>query len=528
MPQQEVALMAVAAYRQMLRNLKSSNGTSKASTEESTAALVQAKQRVMLRLEALKTRRAQRDPRRAFQRLYDHFSMLRAAKDAARRNLLSGLTAKRHTSSLRTAYTSLKQHGMRAMSSTANPNAGDTFKSESNMGVHDLLRGQQHGLDVDSVIGTDGIVRTVVLSLVASASKLFMNAFSTLLVENGKALDSALQRPAGQPLITVSNHVAAMDDPLLLAALTPLNRASQSGAMRWSLCATDRCFKNSFMSAFFRAGQVLPVERGRGMQQPGMKAAEAKLAAGEWVHIFPEGTRSTDGTRMGPIKAGIGHLIATCHELQPLVVPIIHDGMQHVMPRGRKLPVPGQTVRVVVGDPIRFADVLLLAKQNDWTESRLDRALAARVAESMTALKATLDGVQRSAATPQQDLPLVLLEDELDAAGHPWASPFLEQFVDSSSAGHGASALTSASRRSHCDNSPATALLPMDLIAQHQPQVQRQKCLQPIVDVQIGSSSAVRSIDNFMHRSRNEVGNCSHLCQAMMKILSQSRSAAIL
>jgi hypothetical protein len=113
----------------------------------------------MLRLEALKTRRAQRDPRRAFQRLYDHFSMLRAAKDAARRNLLSGLTAKRHTSSLRTAYTSLKQHGMRAMSSTANPNAGDTFKSESNMGVHDLLRGQQHGLDVDSVIGTDGIVR---------------------------------------------------------------------------------------------------------------------------------------------------------------------------------------------------------------------------------------------------------------------------------------------------------------------------------------------------------------------------------
>jgi hypothetical protein len=26
--------------------------------------------------------------------------------------------------------------------------------------------------------------------------------------------------------------------------------------MRWSLCATDRCFKNGLMSAFFRAGQV--------------------------------------------------------------------------------------------------------------------------------------------------------------------------------------------------------------------------------------------------------------------------------
>ena len=26
--------------------------------------------------------------------------------------------------------------------------------------------------------------------------------------------------------------------------------------MRWSLCATDRCFKNGLMGAFFRAGQV--------------------------------------------------------------------------------------------------------------------------------------------------------------------------------------------------------------------------------------------------------------------------------
>lgn len=30
----------------------------------------------------------------------------------------------------------------------------------------------------------------------------------------------------------------------------------EKGGMRWSLCATDRCFKNGLMSAFFRAGQV--------------------------------------------------------------------------------------------------------------------------------------------------------------------------------------------------------------------------------------------------------------------------------
>ena len=47
------------------------------------------------------------------------------------------------------------------------------------------------------------------------------------------------------------------------------------------------------------------------MEQPGMRAAEARLNAGDWVHVFPEGTRSADG-RMGPIRRGIGHLVAAC------------------------------------------------------------------------------------------------------------------------------------------------------------------------------------------------------------------------
>ena len=33
---------------------------------------------------------------------------------------------------------------------------------------------------------------------------------------------------------------------------------------------------------------MLPVERGAGLAQPGMRAAEARLAQGDWLHIFPE------------------------------------------------------------------------------------------------------------------------------------------------------------------------------------------------------------------------------------------------
>lgn len=45
-------------------------------------------------------------------------------------------------------------------------------------------------------------------------------------------------------------------------------------------------------------------------------------------------------------------------------------------------------VRAVIGEPIPVADIILAAQQDEWTESRLNKALAARVAESMVALKA--------------------------------------------------------------------------------------------------------------------------------------------
>lgn len=42
-------------------------------------------------------------------------------------------------------------------------------------------------------------------------------------------------------------------------------------------------------------------------------------------------------------SSGVGRLVAAC-EAPPLVVPIVHAGMEAVMPRGCSLPVPGQQV----------------------------------------------------------------------------------------------------------------------------------------------------------------------------------------
>jgi monolysocardiolipin acyltransferase len=78
------------------------------------------------------------------------------------------------------------------------------------------------------------------------------------------------------------------------------------------------------------------------MLQPGLAAAEARLAAGDWVHIFPEGTRSTNGS-MRPVRKGVGRLVAACSS-PPLIVPFVHSGMEKVMPRGALVPKVGKEV----------------------------------------------------------------------------------------------------------------------------------------------------------------------------------------
>lgn len=156
-----------------------------------------------------------------------------------------------------------------------------------------------------------------------------MHTLSNTTIHDSHHLEQAMRRPAGQPLITVSNHVAALDDPLVTSALLPPSAFLFPSNVRWTLCATDRCFKNAWMARFFRAGQVLPVERGAGLDQAGILAAEDLLRGGSWVHIFPEGTRSRNG-RLQACRKGVGRLVASC-SVPPLVVPFVHKGMDTVM-----------------------------------------------------------------------------------------------------------------------------------------------------------------------------------------------------
>ncbi|KAJ1692119.1 hypothetical protein LUZ63_008817 [Rhynchospora breviuscula] len=203
------------------------------------------------------------------------------------------------------------------------------------------------------------LLQSLAVPLIGNACHVFMHGLNFVQVYGIENLHNALlHRPRAKPLITASNHVAAIDDPFVIASLLPPSVMLNPNNLRWTLCASDRCFKNPAMSAFFRSVKVLPVSRGDGIYQKGMDMALSKLNKGGWVHIFPEGSRSRDGGKtIGPAKRGVGRLVMDA-DTMPIVLPFVHSGMQDIMPVGSKFPNIGKKVIVVVGDPLSFDDLL--------------------------------------------------------------------------------------------------------------------------------------------------------------------------
>lgn len=244
----------------------------------------------------------------------------------------------------------------------------------------------------DSVIFRS--LQALAVPLIGNACHVFMHGLNSVQIYGAEKLQQALQeRPKDKPLLTVSNHVAAMDDPFVIASLLPPSVMLEAQKLRWTLCATDRCFTNPVLSTFFRSVKVLPVNRGEGIYQKGMDMALSKLNNGGWVHIFPEGSRSKDGGKtIAPAKRGVGRLVMDADSL-PVVVPFVHTGMQDIMPVGKRIPRTGKRVIVVVGDPINFDDLMADNSNDSQHISRGDLydKVTERIGQRLQQLKVEVD-----------------------------------------------------------------------------------------------------------------------------------------
>ncbi|MFW9785299.1 MAG: lysophospholipid acyltransferase family protein [Candidatus Heimdallarchaeota archaeon] len=108
-------------------------------------------------------------------------------------------------------------------------------------------------------------------------------------------------------------------------------------------------FKTPIVKTLFNNLGAFRVDREN--PELGWQKAKEIIQGGEWVGIFPEGTRSKDG-ELGEFKTGAVRLAI---EMDVPIVPMAVVGSRNALPKGKLVMKPTQVI-VRVGDPIYFHD----------------------------------------------------------------------------------------------------------------------------------------------------------------------------
>jgi len=145
--------------------------------------------------------------------------------------------------------------------------------------------------------------------------------------------------PVAGPVIVASNHQTFLDPPMVGLRLDrpPIYLARRS------------LFRNRLFAALIRFFGAVPIDR----EGPGVASLRQSLRfleAGRVVVLFPEGTRSRDGT-VGEFRPGVALL---AEKSGASVVPVRIRGGEKVFPKGAKFPRPGR-ISVTFGAPMTIA-----------------------------------------------------------------------------------------------------------------------------------------------------------------------------
>jgi len=153
--------------------------------------------------------------------------------------------------------------------------------------------------------------------------------------------------PPDGPVILAANHASNLDAIVIGAWLMPkLGRR-----IHW--LGKKELFAWPIVGWTAAHGGVHPVDRGSADLEA-FRLAQRILDEGNILFVFPEGTRSRDGSLQ---EARDGLAVLALRSGAP-IVPLGIAGSYKVWPRGQKLPHPGGRVTVRVGRPFRPADEL--------------------------------------------------------------------------------------------------------------------------------------------------------------------------
>jgi 1-acyl-sn-glycerol-3-phosphate acyltransferase len=152
--------------------------------------------------------------------------------------------------------------------------------------------------------------------------------------------------PKTGAVILASNHLSFIDSVFL-----PLVIDRNVAFLAKSEYFTGKGLKGWATKMFFKATGMLPIDRSGGKaSEASLNTGLKRLATGEVLGIYPEGTRSPDG-KMYRGRTGVARMILEGHVP---VVPVAMIDTEKVMPIGTRIP-KVRRIGVVIGEPLDFS-----------------------------------------------------------------------------------------------------------------------------------------------------------------------------
>jgi 1-acyl-sn-glycerol-3-phosphate acyltransferase len=151
--------------------------------------------------------------------------------------------------------------------------------------------------------------------------------------------------PAKGPFILVANHSSHLDAAILSSVLRP-----SQWYHAYAVAAQDYFFRSFFKAlTAIMFTNAIPFDREENPERSLELCAEVLQVSREAIVMFPEGTRSSDGSiRM--FRPGVGRLLAGTEI--PAIPAYIH-GAHQARPKGHIFPRP-QRVTLRIGHPRRY------------------------------------------------------------------------------------------------------------------------------------------------------------------------------
>ncbi len=195
----------------------------------------------------------------------------------------------------------------------------------------------------------DSILLKICRPLLHLFTRLFLRYFNNLEVIGKENIMDC------QSYIITPNHSSHLDAPVVFASL-PLLRINRT----YTLAAKDYFFNRWFVSFFARLmANVIPVDR-TGIETRGLILCLSKIRKGNSILLFPEGTRSQNGSINQFQKGAI--LLSKKSHLP--IIPAYIKGSFESLPKSKHVP-RRKKIILSLGQPVQYWDEVFSHMDDD-------------------------------------------------------------------------------------------------------------------------------------------------------------------